>query len=125
MRHKVQPAEKIPFRERSYSFKLKVVQEIENGLISRNFASKKYLATRSTIEYWCKKIGTDMSEPNNHSLQKQLKKLKKENEELKLITDIRMDIIDALIKEMGEDAAKKLYPKQLIEDVRKMGKNLK
>ena len=125
MRHKIPPAEKLRFSERTYAFKLKVVQEIENGLISKNFASKKYLATRSTIEYWCKKIGTVMSEPNNQSLQKQLKKLKKENDELKLLTDIRMDIIDALIKEMGEDAAKKLYPKQLIEEVRKMGKNLK
>ena len=125
MLHKTQPAEKISFRERSYSFKFKVVQEIENGLISKNYASKKYLATRSTIDYWCKKIGTDMNEPNNHSIQKQLKKLKKENEELKLLTDIRMDIIDALIKEMGETAAKKLYPKQLIEEVRRMGKNLK
>jgi transposase len=104
---------------------LKVVQEIENGLISRNFAAKKYLATRSTIDYWCKKIGTDMNEPNNHSLQKENKKLKKEVEELRLLTDIRMDIIDALIKEMGEENAKKLYPKQLIEDVRKMGKSLK
>ena len=94
-------------------------------LFQEIFAAKKYLATRSTIEYWCKKIGTHMNEPNNHSLQKQLKKLKKENEELKLLTDIRMDIIDALIKEMGEENAKKLYPKQLIEDVRKMGKNLK
>ncbi len=119
------PAETICFRERSHSFKLKVVREIENGLISRNYAAKKYLASRSTIDYWCKKIGTDMSEPNNHSLQKQLKKLKKENEELKLLTDIKMDIIDALIKEMGEENAKKLYPKQLIEEVRRMGKHLK
>jgi hypothetical protein len=125
MQKQDQPAEKIPFRERSYSFKLKVVQEIENGLISQNYAAKKYLASRSTIEYWCKKIGTDMSEPKNHSLQKENKKLKKEIEDLKLLTDIRMDIIDALIKEMGEEAAKKLYPKQLIEEVRRMGKNLK
>jgi hypothetical protein len=44
---------------------------------------------------------------------------------MKLLNDIRMDIIDALIKEMGEEAAKKLYPKQLIEEVRRMGKHLK
>lgn len=114
------------FRERSYAFKLKVVREIENGLISRNYASKKYLATRSTIDYWCKKIGTDMSEPNNHSLQKELKKLKKEKEEMQLLMDVRMDIIDALVKEMGEEAAKKLYPKQLLEEVRRMdGRNLR
>ena len=66
-----------------------------------------------------------MNDLNNHSLKKENKKLKKEIEDLKLLTDIRMDIIDALIKEMGEENAKKLYPKQLIEEVRKMGKNLK
>lgn len=125
MTKKSPPAGQIPFKEASHAFKLKVVQEIENGLISKNYAAKKYLATRSTIDYWCKKIGTDMSEPNNHSLKKENKKLKQEIEELKLLTDIRMDIIDALIKELGEENAKKLYPKQLIEEVRKMGKNLK
>jgi len=117
------PAEGIAFRERSHSFKLKVVREIENGRISRNYASKKYLATRSTIDYWCKKLGNDMNEKNNHSTAKEIKKLNQKNEELQLLADVRMDIIDALIKELGEDAAKKLYPKQLIEDVRKMGKS--
>jgi signal recognition particle GTPase len=125
MTKKSPPAGKIPFKEASHAFKLKVVHEIENGLISKNYAAKKYLATRSTIDYWCKKIGTDMSEPKNQSLKKENKKLKQEIEELKLLTDIRMDIIDALIKELGEENAKKLYPKQLIEEVRKMGKNLK
>ena len=125
MTKKSSSAEKKSFRENSYSLKKKVVQEVENGLISKNFAAKKYLAPRSTIEYWCKKLGTDMNEKNNHSTQKEIRKLKKEIEELRLLTDIKMDIIDALIKEMGEDAAKKLFPKQLIEEVRRMGKNLK
>jgi transposase len=122
MTKKTFPAEKVRFKEYSHSLKLKVVQEIENGLISKNFAAKKYLATRSTIDYWCKKLGTDMNEKNNHSTQKEIKKLKQRIEELQLVTDIRMDIIDELIKLVGEDAAKKLYPKQLIEEVRRMGK---
>ncbi len=37
MTKKITPTERIPFREYSHAFKLKVVQEIENGLISRNF----------------------------------------------------------------------------------------
>jgi transposase len=123
MTKKTTSAEPMRFKECSHAFKLKVVQEIENGLISRNFAAKKYLATRSTIEYWCKKLGTDMNEKNNHSSRKEIKKLKEKIEELQLLTDIRMDIIDELIKLVGEDAAKKLYPKQLIEEVRRMGKS--
>jgi len=123
MTKKVKPAEGIRFKECSHAFKLKVVQEIENGLISKNFASKKYLATRSTIDYWCKKLGTDMNEENNYSTKKQIKKLKEEVEELRLIADIRQDIIDEFIKHVGDDTAKKLYPKQLIDEVRKMGKS--
>jgi transposase-like protein len=123
MTKKTLPAEPIRFKEFSHAFKLKVVQEVENGLISKNFAAKKYLATRSTIEYWCKKLGRDMNEKNNHSTQKEIKKLKAKIEELQLITDIRQDIIDEFIKLVGEDAAKNLYPKQLIEEVRRMGRS--
>ena len=123
MTKKMLPAERIRFKECSHSFKKKVVQEIENGLISKNFASKKYLATRSTIDYWCKKLGTDMNEKSNHSTRKEIKKLKEKNEELQLICDIRQDIIDEFIKLVGEEAAKNLYPKQLIEEVRRMGKS--
>lgn len=123
MTKKTSAAEPIRFKECSHAFKLKVVQEVENGLISKNFASKKYLATRSTIDYWCKKLGTDMNEKNNHSTRKEIKKLKAKIEELQLITDIRQDIIDEFIKLVGEDAAKNLYPKQLIEEVRRMGRS--
>ena len=122
MTQKINADEKIPFREYSYSLKMKVVHEIQNGLISRNFASKKYLATRSTIDYWCKKLGTNMSEQNNYSTQKEIKKLKSQIEDLELISDLRMEIIDELMKLVGDEAAKKLYPKQLIEDVRRMKK---
>lgn len=125
MTKKARAGEKTSFREYSFALKKKVVQQVENGLISKNFAAKKYFASRSTIDYWCKKLGSNMNEQNNHSAKKELKKLRQQVEEMKLLNDIRMDIIDALIKEMGEEAAKKLYPKQLIEDVRKMGKNLK
>ena len=123
MTKKTSAAEPIRFKECSHAFKLKIVQEIENGLISKNFASKKYLATRSTIDYWCKKLGTDMNEKNNHSTRKEIKKLKEKNEELQLIADIRQDIIDEFIKLVGEDASKNLYPKQLIEEVRRMGRS--
>ena len=43
MTKKASPAEKITIPKFGFAFKLKVVQEIENGLISKNFAAKKYL----------------------------------------------------------------------------------
>ena len=64
-----------------------------------------------------------MNEKNNHSTRKEIKKLKEKNEELQLICDIRQDIIDEFIKLVGEEAAKNLYPKQLIEEVRRMGRS--
>ena len=123
MSKKVKGAEQIPFRERSHSFKMRIVTEIENGQISRNYASKKYLTTRSTIDYWVKKVGCGM-ETNENRLQKQLKKLRDENEELRQTLDLKSDIMEALIKEIGEERVKKLYPKQLIEEIRQMTKRL-
>ena len=125
MANKSRAAEKFPFREYSFALKRKVVQQIGNGLISKNYAAKNFLASRSSIDYWCKKLASDMNEQNNHSTQKELKELRQQVQEMKLLNDILMDFIDDLIKEMGEEAAKKLYPKQLIEEVRRMGKNLK
>ena len=121
MTKKTSPAEKVPFREASYSFKLKVVQEIQNGLISRNFAAKKYLAPRSTIEYWYKKLATDMNEKNNHSTQKEIKRLKAKIEELEFMNLVRKEALETLFKKYG-DAEKKSYPKQLEEFAREIEK---
>jgi transposase-like protein len=43
-------------KEISYDFKISVLKEIANGLISANFASKKYNISRSTLDYWKKKL---------------------------------------------------------------------
>jgi transposase-like protein len=120
MTKKTLAVEKIPFRETSFAFKLKVVQEIENGLISRNFAAKKYLASRSTIEYWYKKLSTDMNE-NNNSAQKEIKKLKAKIEELEFMNEVRKEALEAMFKKFG-DEAKKSYPKQLEEFAREIEK---
>lgn len=42
--------------EVSFDFKLSIIDEINNGLISANYASKKYNISRSTIAYWIKKL---------------------------------------------------------------------
>lgn len=121
MTKKASPAEKIPFRESSFGFKRKVVQEIENGLISKNFAAKKYLASRSSIDYWCKKLGTDMNEENNDSTKKEIKKLKAKIEELEFINLVHKEALAEMFKKYGEDP-KKSYAKQLEEFVREIEK---
>ena len=52
--------QKEPWRKKSYEkatleLKLFVVDQIQNGQISTNFASKKYDIPRTTIGYWIKK----------------------------------------------------------------------
>jgi transposase-like protein len=39
----------------SFEYKLSVIQQINNGQISLNYASK-YNISKSTIEYWMKKL---------------------------------------------------------------------
>lgn len=117
--------EQIPFSERSHSFKLKVVREIENGLISRNFAVKKYHASRSSIDYWYNKLSTDMNDNSeNKSLKKQIKKLKEEIEELKFIKEVHTEVIKDAFKRLGEDE-KKSYAGQLMQFAKEIEKGSK
>ena len=121
MKKKTSPAEKMVIPKFSFAFKLKVVQEIENGLISKNFASKKYLASRSSIDYWCKKLGNDMTEKNNYSTQKEIKKLKAKIEELEFINLVHKEALAEMFKKFG-DEPKKSYAKQLEEFAREIEK---
>lgn len=121
MKKRGHPADKIPFSQYSHSMKMRVVQEIENGLISKNYASKKYLASRSSIDYWCKKLGTSMTPKNNHSTSKEIRKLKSKIEDLEFMNKVRKEVIAEMLKLMGEDG-KKSYPKQLEEFAREIEK---
>ena len=42
----------------SFDFKLSVIDEIHNGLISINHASKIYKISRSSISYWMQKLSS-------------------------------------------------------------------
>ena len=88
----------LPCRKRngqqvSFEFKLSVIDEINNGLISTNYASKKYNISRSTIDYWRKKLSNYISKSKRMSKEQENKKLKERIEELELIKDIQQDII--------------------------------
>lgn len=117
--------EQIPFSERSHAFKLKVVREIENGQISRNFACKKYFASRSSIDYWYKKLSLHMNDNSeNKSLLKQIKKLKQEIEDLKFVKQVQEEVIKDAFKRLGEDE-KKSYAGQLMQFAKEITKNSK
>ena len=106
----------------SYPFKCTVVDQIENGYLSLRFASIKYKVSRSTLDDWCKRYGTDPKhmENKNKSLQKKTKEQQKRIEELELMLDIQREIIADFEILTGTEVAKKSLPKPLADAVEKI-----
>ncbi len=111
-------------REVSFAFKLSVIGEINNGLISVNYASKKYNISRSTIDYWMKKLSNYASKSRGMSKNDELKKLRERIEELEFIKDFQQDMIVEFEKITGEELSKKFLPEHLAQEIQKKKKKL-
>ncbi len=49
-----------PIKHYSESFKINVVKEVENGLLSKDGARRKYgIRGKSAVLYWCRKYGQE------------------------------------------------------------------
>ena len=121
---KKSPGRKRNGRQVSFEFKLSVIDEINNGLISANFASKKYNISRSTIAYWIKKLSNYADKSNSMSKNDELKKLRQRIEELEFIKDFQQDMIVEFEKITGEELAKKFLPEHLAQEIQKKKKKL-
>ena len=121
---KKQPCRKKNGREVSFDFKLSVIDEINNGLISVNYASKKYNISRSTIDYWMKKLSNYATKSKGMSLKEENKKLKDRLEELEFIKDFQQDMIVAFEKITGEELSKKFLPEHLSQEIQRKKKKL-
>ncbi len=69
------------WRKKSYQkvtleTKLLVVDQILNGQVSTNFASKKYDVPRTTITYWLRIYSTLVQQNTSMSKDKEIKRLK-------------------------------------------------
>ena len=125
MRKKIKPAESFKYYRYSYPFKKQVIEEVENGLISMNQASKKYGVYRSTIQRWFDKMGNfekrlramGGKSPKQEiaALRRRIKVLEQEKE----ILDFALDMVD---KEAGVDMRKKYLPESLQHLNKKKGK---
>ena len=111
-------------REVSFDFKLSVIDEINNGLISVNYASKKYNISRSTIAYWIKKLSNYASKSKGMSKEQENKKLKQRLEELEFIKDFQQDMIVEFEKITGEELSKKFFPEHLSQEIQRKKKKL-
>jgi len=97
--------------------KLFVVDQILNGQVSRNFASKKYDVPRTTISYWIRKYSTLVQQNTGMSKNDEIKKLKEKIEELEFQKDFQQDIIADMELITGVDMSKKSLPKTLAKEI--------
>lgn len=103
----------------SFDLKLSVVDEVKNGRISINHASKVYGISRSTISYWLQKLSSFEQNSKSMSKNDEIKKLKERIEELEFVKDFQQDIIAEFEHVTGEHLSKKLLPEPLANEIAK------
>ena len=112
-------------KETSFEFKIFVINQIANGLISANFASKKYNISRSTIAYWQKKLSNYMTEKKYRSKDDEIKALREKIYDLEGINDFQQDIIIEFERVTGKELSKKFLPEKLANEIQRKKKKLK
>jgi len=122
-------AQKEHWRKKSYKkatleLKLSVVDQIQNGQISTNFASKKYDVPRTTISYWIRKYSTLVQQNTGMSKNDEIKKLRERIEELEFVKDFQQDIIADMELITGVDMSKKSLPETLAKEIELKKKNI-
>lgn len=121
---KKQPYRKNEYQKIGFDLKLSIIDEINNGQISVNYASKKYGISRSSIDYWRKKLSNFTSKSKAMSKNDEIKKLRERIEELEFIKDFQQDIIADFEVTTGLDIAKKSLPETLAKEIEKKKRNL-
>ena len=115
---KSEPAEKKQdYVRASYALKIKIVDLVTNGRISKNAAAKKYNVSRSSLDYWIKKFANLAQKDTTMSKDKELKKLRERIEELEFIKDFQQDLIVEYELETGDLKSKKYLPEQLAKEI--------
>lgn len=105
------------YQKATLETKLLVVDQILNGQISNNQASKKYDIPRTTISYWLRKYSTLVQQNVGMSKNDEIKKLKEKIEELEFQKDFQQDIIADMELITGVDMSKKSLPKTLAKEI--------
>ena len=122
---KKETSRKNGYEKVTFEHKLFVIDQIKNGQISANFASKKYNISRETIHYWMKKLINYSQEKTGVSKDDQIKKLKERIEDLEGIKEFQQDLIVEFEQVTGEELSKKYLPEWLSNEIQKKKKKLK
>jgi transposase-like protein len=123
-KQKKQPSRKRNGKQVSFDLKLSVIDEINNGRISVNYAAKKYNLSRSTIQYWMQKLSNYGSKAKHMNKDLEIKKLKERNEALEFIKDFQQDIIIEFEKVTGQELSKKFLPEHIANEIQQKKKKL-
>ena len=121
---KRQPCPKNEYQKVSFDLKLSIIDKIHNGQISINHAAEVYNISRSSINYWIKKLSSFEQNKKGLSKNDELKKLKERIEELEFIKDLQQDIIADLETSTGIEFAKKFMPDTLAKEIEKKKRSL-
>ena len=112
------------YQKISYEQKLRIIDQINNGQISLNYASKKYGVSRGLLDYWNKKLSNFSSKSNAMGKNEEIKKLKEKIEELEFVKDFQQDVIAEMEHITGEHLSKKYLPESLAKEIEKKRKGL-
>jgi transposase-like protein len=119
-----QGCRKNSYQKVTFEHKLFVIDQINNGQISANFASKKYNISRATIHYWMKKLSNYSNQKAFVSKDDEIRKLKLKITDLEGIKFFQQDVIIEFEKITGEELSKKLLPESLSDPIQKRKKRL-
>ena len=123
MKSKKKTWRKKTYQKVTLETKLLVVDQIVNGQISRNSASKKYDVPRTTISCWLRIYSILAQQKIGMSKNQEIKKLKEKIEELEFVKDFQQDIIADMELITGVDMSKKSLPKTLAKEIEKKKKD--
>lgn len=112
------------YQKVSFDLKLSIIEQIANGQISVNHAANKYNISRSSIDYWIKKLSNFEDKSNAMSKNDQIKKLKERIEELEFVKDFQQDVIADFENITGEHLSKKYLPEALAKEIEKKRQSL-
>ncbi|SER77103.1 helix-turn-helix domain-containing protein [Flavobacterium frigoris] len=119
-----QPVRRRNGKQVSFEYKLFVIQQINNGQISLNYASKKYDISKSTIEYWMKKLTNYEQTNKGISKDDEIRKLKSQIEDLEGVKAFQQELIIEFESVTGEELSKKYLPEWLANEIQRKKKKL-
>ena len=121
---KKQPCPKREYQKIGFDLKLSIIDQIANGQISINHAAKLHGISRSSINYWIRKLRSFEQNSKTMSKNQEIKKLKDRIEELEFIKDFQQIIIADFEVSTNLDFAKKSLPEALVKEIERKKRDL-